>query len=170
MSVVNPFSRRAITLLVPMGLGPYFGVAAEDNDLLELLRAISTDGWQELDEVIDRLRAEPRPYEWRGGERTANGSIQMPWVHDVDAVRAARDWLDRHRLVTPLADWTSSWYEPRRFPDAPSVEEMSAGDAVRLATSIVRADRFSEGTIAGALDSGVLPAVLVRLRRWYDDS
>jgi hypothetical protein len=92
----------------------------------------------------------------------------MPWVHHGESVRRALDWLGRHELVTPLADWTN-WYRADRFPDAASVSVGPVADVIRLATSIVRGNRFSEGAVASSLDSGVLVAILVRLRRWHDD-
>jgi hypothetical protein len=139
-----------------------------DAAIVALLQAITEDGWRELSVVIDRLATDPRPYEWCGGDRQANGTIQMPWVRYGDTVRAALEWLDRHHLVTQLADWTN-WHRRDRFPDAASVDAAPVADAVRLATSIVRGNRFSEGAIAGTLDSGVLIAVLRRFRRWHGD-
>ena len=38
-----------------------------------------------------------------------------------------------------------------------------------MVTAIVRADRFSEGTILVSLDDGTLHAAISRLRRWHDD-
>ena len=40
---------------------------------------------------------------------------------------------------------------------------------VRLLTAIQRSERFAEGSIEGALTSGLMQAALTRLRRWYDD-
>ncbi|MBA3803749.1 MAG: DUF1643 domain-containing protein [Acidimicrobiia bacterium] len=136
---------------------------AEDDDIVALVRTVGPRGWAELDEIIEQLANEPRPYEWQGGDRTATGVIQMPWVLlDPAADRAIR-WLGEQQLVTHLADRTT-WYTPHRYPDAPSVDAASLADTVRLATSIVRGDRFSEGTIAAALDNGIFLAILRRLR------
>lgn len=42
-------------------------------------------------------------------------------------------------------------------------------DAARLLTAILRADRFSEGTIAPAIDDGTTGAAVCRLRQWCDE-
>jgi hypothetical protein len=45
--------------------------------------------------------------------------------------------------------------------------DMSPADAVRLATAIVRGERFASGTIADAVSSGALQAVVASLSAWY---
>ena len=42
------------------------------------------------------------------------------------------------------------------------------GDAARMATVIVRNDRFCEGSIAAAIAGGTFAAVLERPLRWFD--
>jgi hypothetical protein len=38
-----------------------------------------------------------------------------------------------------------------------------------MVTAIVRAERFSEGTIGATLEDGTLFAALRRIRRWHDE-
>jgi len=152
--------------VISAGPGETDVVDPQDEALVDLVRAIDDDGWSELDGIVDELSADARPYEWRGGDRTASGAIQMPWVAYGESVQRAREWLVRHGVVTPLADWTN-WDGRRTYTDAASVDDAPVADVVRLATSIVRGDRFFEGAIAAAVDSGVLVAILSRLRRWH---
>jgi hypothetical protein len=38
-----------------------------------------------------------------------------------------------------------------------------------MLTSILRSERFSDGSIEGALESGLLQTAVARLRRWYEE-
>jgi hypothetical protein len=47
--------------------------------------------------------------------------------------------------------------------------KVKAADAVRLATTIIRSERFGDGNIGAAVNSGVLQAVVAALAAWYRD-
>jgi len=40
-------------------------------------------------------------------------------------------------------------------------------DAVRLATTIIRSERFGDGNIGAAVNTGALQAVVAALAAWY---
>jgi Family of unknown function (DUF6508) len=42
-------------------------------------------------------------------------------------------------------------------------------DAVRLATTIIRSERFGDGNIGAAVNTGALQAVVAALAAWYRD-
>ena len=42
-------------------------------------------------------------------------------------------------------------------------------DSVRLATTIIRSERFGDGNIGAAGSTGVLQAVVAALAAWYRD-
>lgn len=46
---------------------------------------------------------------------------------------------------------------------------MTPANAVRLATAIVRGERFCYGNMKQALDEGMLQAVIASLADWYRD-
>ena len=68
-------------------------------------------------------------------------------------------------LVVPF-DWPE-WYSPDRFPAGAGLESAPAADAVRLITSFVRGERFSDGAVLDGLATGVIPAAIDRLWSWY---
>jgi hypothetical protein len=41
-------------------------------------------------------------------------------------------------------------------------------DAARMATSLMRGERFCDGLIASALEDGTFAAMMERLRSWHD--
>lgn len=106
------------------------------------------------------------PGEWRGGERDNDGTIQMPWfcASDVvnDFVKTAYDlgWVTNF----DWPDWIQT-AEARHLRDDPAaLETASPAQLAKLLTVIIRQDRFSEGAIAEAFDSGLLRSILVRAK------
>ncbi|MBV0891587.1 hypothetical protein KTN05_06935 [Paracoccus sp. Z118] len=104
--------------------------------------------------------------EWRGGERDAEGAIQMPWFEFSpmlsDFHKAAYD----HGLVVSF-DW-SAWMqtdEGRRLmaADRARLTGATLEELQWIVTAIMRIERFSEGAIASAWDDGRLPAIILRL-------
>lgn len=88
--------------------------------------------------------------------------------------RTARTDLDVDELLRHLYElgvivpfnWPD-WYSPDRFRGGQGLESASVADAVRLITSYVRGDRFSDGALAGGLIDGSIPAAIGRLWTWY---
>jgi hypothetical protein len=97
-----------------------------------------------------------------------DGSYSLPYPRYSDTVEEIVQLMYDLHIVVPF-DW-NAWYQGGdRIPGAAEVARGSAAEAARLATAIVRAERFSEGTLANALADGTLEAALARLRRWYND-
>ena len=79
----------------------------------------------------------------------------------------AREFLGdvgRHGWVQ-VFDW-QTWLqtpEGERIAHQPGgIEEATPDDLVRILTAIIRSDRFTEGSIAGAFESGLLTRVIRR--------
>jgi len=62
-----------------------------------------------------------------------------------------------------------AWDGARRYAGGMGLADACVADAVRLATAIIRGERFGDGTIAEAIADGTLSAVLARLRHWYEE-
>jgi hypothetical protein len=68
-------------------------------------------------------------------------------------------------LVVPF-DWPT-WYSPERYRAGQGLEAATTADAVRLITSYVRGDRFSDGALVDGLHDGTIGAAVRRLWDWY---
>lgn len=136
-----------------------------DAELDAIVEAITDETWDRLPDVISALAGDNHPYEWCGGDQRPDGAWSTRWVEYGASVEGALDWIRRAGLVTPVADWMN-WDERGRYLDPRAVDEAPIADIVRLATAIVRGERFGDGTIANAVDSGVLDALLRHLLRW----
>lgn len=108
---------------------------------------------------------------WRGGERAPDGVIQMPWFDYSDRGLELLGAIGKAGMVVAGFDWMRWLDSPegvalRDHPGA--IERASEADLAHLLTAIVRGDRFSEGNVAGAIESGVMARILRRLRDLLD--
>lgn len=85
-----------------------------------------------------------------------------PTEHDVERLVG---FLYELNVVVPF-DWPE-WHAPDRYPGGRGLDSASAADAVRLITSYVRGDRFSDGALVTGLHDGSISAAVTRLWSWY---
>lgn len=146
-----------------------------DDDIESILRGAPADAWSVLWSAVDELEAEDEHMTWNGGQQVdttvVDGAerpvIQMPYaIYSAAAERTIQALFALGALVPfNWPDWNGvrDYRGPRALDDAP------VADAVRMVTAIVRADRFSEGTIGATIEDGSLLAALGRLRRWHEE-
>ena len=93
----------------------------------------------------------------------ADGSFSPSYHEYGPRITEAMDVLYGVRAVTPAFHWM-------RHPEARTLDpdsQLSPADAVRLATSLVRGERFGGGLLADAAERGLLQATLASLAAWY---
>lgn len=98
---------------------------------------------------------------WDGGETRPDGVITMPYY--VFSARA-------RELIAALPvtmgfnwpDWMKMEEAQALVADHARIAEASADQLVKLTTAIVRSDRFTEGSIVGAFESGLIGAIARR--------
>lgn len=101
---------------------------------------------------------------WAGGERLDDGSIQMPRFAFTGEALAFVDALSGSGWVQPF-DWMTWLSTPegrRLLSDRGNVADASIEQLMRLVTALVRQERFAEGALAGAYESGMLAAIARR--------
>lgn len=99
---------------------------------------------------------------WAPLHRNADGSIDMPWYQPSPEAEAFL--ADLRALVTPFdwADWASAPEGQRLIGHREAVASATVDDLGKLVTAYVRGDRFNEGLLAEAFDSGMLTAIARR--------
>ena len=163
----NPVVRSQSRCLVNVSENP------SDAQIEELLRAVPAERWQELWAAFDAIDRNGAHTRWEGGQQTGTVLVdgvekpvyQMPYAAYSDELERLVRAISGAGLVVPCP-WPD-WDGIERYRDGRGLEDAPVADTVRLLTAIVRSERFTEGSIGGALDSGVLPAALERLRRWH---
>lgn len=101
---------------------------------------------------------------WVVSEPDEDGVTQMPWFdYSPDALRLMAE-VAGAGFVQPF-DWMTWMGSPDAkvlVADPGRVAAVDADDLRRLLTAIVRGDRFMEGNVAGAFESGMLLAIARR--------
>ena len=126
--------------------------------------------WHEVLAWLPRFtHAEFHAGQWAGGEERAPGGRTMPWVDYSDDVLEFIHQLYELQVVAPF-DW-GSWTQERgrelrdnheRLADA-SLEECRM-----LLAAHLRADRFTEGHLLHALESGHIVTILKQVESLID--
>ena len=136
-------------------------LAREDGPFLAAIAAVTEAQWAELWAALDALAGETVFAEWAGGQ-TVDGVTHVPYPEYTPAVERLRAAIGGAGLIVPY-DWMQ-WDGIERYREPAALADASEADAVRLITAIVRSERFSDGSIEGALERGLLQAALERLR------
>jgi hypothetical protein len=101
---------------------------------------------------------------WVVSEPDANGVVQMPWFEYSEAAQAFHSLAGTAGWIQPF-DWMAWAGSPegrRLISDPGLVAQASAEDLQRLITAMIRGDRFSEGELAAAFESGMVAAIVRR--------
>ena len=147
-----------------------------DAEIEAILLAADAERWRELLAALADLEAESERADWDGGQeiRTtvvdASGreTLSLPYTEDSDAVRRTTKALYDLGAIVPF-DWPH-WEGRRRYRGSEGLESAPVADAVRVATAIIRQERFVTGATRNALKDGILFAALRRLRQWHTDT
>jgi hypothetical protein len=146
-----------------------------DADIEELLRRAPSERWASLGSAVDALEEEPEHMTWGGGEQVdttvvdgvERPVIQMPYAIYSEATERMLAALGNLGVIVPF-NWPQ-WEGVKKYRGGTALDTAPVADAVRMATAIIRSERFSEGGIGATLADGTLFAVLRRLRRWHDE-
>jgi hypothetical protein len=142
-----------------------------DAVFVAALRAVPDDHWDQLWRAYAEVSNETNHLTWGGGQvdvQIVDGVerpvMHMPYAIYSDAVERLRSALGA--LTVPFA-WPQ-WDGITRYRTGRGMAAAPVADAVRMVTAVIRSERFTDGSIAGAIEDGTLPAALERLRRWYE--
>lgn len=141
-----------------------------DGEIEDRLTAATDQRWQDLWDAVAALAAEPEKGRWAGGEMIEGDRgpvLQMPYVVYSPAALDVVAKIGGLGANQPF-DW-QAWGGLTRYPGGRGLEAAPVAEAIRMVTAIVRADRFSEGTLLASLEGGTFMAAVDRLRRWYDE-
>ena len=126
---------------------------SDDATLLAALRTERDDVWRALIELDE---------DFRERSQVDDDCVWLPHYPEYGArIQAACRLLVEVGAVTPAYQWM------RRDPPALGADgKVGPADAVRLATRVVRSERFGYGNIEAAVNAGILQAVIAALVTW----
>lgn len=140
----------------------------DDRTLLAQLRTGQShdDAWRRLGAVSDEFAGLPHADGdtcWVQSTRGSDGIVTVGYPEYSARVQRACRALTEVGAATPAYPWMR--HRPPVLPDDGSPPPPA--DAVRLATTIIRGERFCDGTIGQAVEHGTLQAVLTSLTTWH---
>lgn len=147
-----------------------------EEEITEALRSGSAEDWDALRAAAEALLGETEFAVWAGGDVVRTMTVRgeerpvthMPYPVYAETVLTVFERLGALGLVVPF-DWVH-WEDLPRYRDHPSaLETAPVSDAVRILVAIQRSERFTDGSIEGALEKGLVQAALARLIRWYTE-
>lgn len=101
---------------------------------------------------------------WEGGDEPSGG-FTLPWVNYSDVVNRFAQAAYDHGWVRPDLDWPR-WKETpeaTRLRDEPgAIERASEDQLAKLLTVVIRQDRFCEGELLWAFESGLIARIVRR--------
>lgn len=106
------------------------------------------------------------PGEWVKARKREDGVIVMGWWSASPEVAEWHHALYDHNIIDPDCDYLSESTRElvERLLDDPSlIAELDLPTVRRVLTCISRTDRFVEGSLAGAFESGIAQAATRRL-------
>ena len=147
-----------------------------DVDIEAILRAAPVERWRDLWAAVEDLETESQHVRWGGGQQVDTTVVDgverpvflMPYAVYNDQVNRTVQALYDLGAIVPF-NWPD-WDGVGRYRSGRGLDTAPVADGIRLATAIVRTDRFAEGTIGATLDDGSFIAALRRLRQWYEDN
>lgn len=125
----------------------------DDATLLANLDTTQTEAWRALIELHQDFRDQPHADDDCVWSAVPNYGTR---------VQAACRRLYEIGAVTPVYHWTR-----HKAPSLGPGGQVNPADAVRLATTIIRSERFGYGCIEVAVNTGGLQAVVAALSAWY---
>lgn len=128
-----------------------------DDNLKERLATLAS--YVEVFERPGFVFGEPR-----GLEEIAPGQLTMPWVALSEPAGAFVEAAYDAGWVMKDFDWTA-WKqtaEAALLLDPDVIATASCIQLAKLLTTLIRGDRFAEGTLSGAYDRGILTAIVRR--------
>jgi O-acetyl-ADP-ribose deacetylase (regulator of RNase III) len=138
-----------------------------DSEIASTLAAQPAERWARLFELVDGLTPADLQVRWGGGQKLDDGAFQVPFPIYSAAINTIIHLLYELKVMVAFA-WPEWHRTTPLFPDGRGLADAPVADAARLATTFVRGERFSDGAIQQAIESGALQAILDRLRRWFD--
>jgi hypothetical protein len=135
-----------------------------DDEIVARLRAASDAQWQAVWDAAGAVADLDAPAHWEGGE-TVDGVLHLAYpVYDpaVHRLTRALGALSGGLVVFSWPDWEGL----ARYRTPEAIATAPIADIPRLITAIVRSERFSDGSLEGAIEAGLLAAIVERLRTW----
>lgn len=132
---------------------------------MQRLRHIPAADWEALFQVVAAMDEGDWEVCSGGSPLSASGTVGIPYAVYSSRVETILEFFRTHLMVPfPWSEWLR---ENPDISESATISNADPANVVRLITAVIRSERFNEGTIATAISSGALRAIIERLRTWH---
>jgi hypothetical protein len=135
------------------------------RDSVNSFSELSDETWEQFVDINNRVQSHEGSWgKTQGGETDENGVIQMPYSVPDPLVSEFVTFMYENELVVSF-DW-SAWDEGREWyknSNESKYEALDIPTALKLLTAVMRNDRFNEGALVSAFESGDFPKIINKL-------
>jgi hypothetical protein len=135
------------------------------RDSVKTFSELSDETWEQFVDINNRVQSHEGSWgKTQGGETDENGVIQMPYSVPDPLVSEFVTFMYENELVVSF-DW-SAWDEGREWyknSNESKYEALDIPTALKLLTAVMRNDRFNEGALVSAFESGDFPKIINKL-------
>lgn len=123
---------------------------------------LTDEDWADIESLNAKIQLHTGSWgEMRCGEKDEAGVVQMSYASpDPLVYEFSKTWYEKE-LVIPF-DW-SEWQEGRDWyasTDDSKYDSLDSETALKLLTAVMRNDRFNEGALMSAFESGDFPKII----------
>ena len=139
-------------------------VLSEENYRQKIF-SYTREDWQPLMNLIPEIEEALSFGEKRGGKQDEDGVMQLPFVIPAYVVTQFVDIVYEMPLMVSF-DWPS-WEEGQKMLNDPGFDfdSIDIPTKCKLITAIIRNDRFADGTLVQAFESGLILEILKSIQR-----
>jgi len=139
-----------------------------EKNYKEKISSFSRQDWQQLFDLINEIENTSEFEILEEEEKEENGVIKLPNYLEVPVVSRFREIVYEIPIIIDF-DW-GSWDEGRKMARTENfdIDTIDIPTKCKLITAIVRNDRFCDGALASAFDSGLLLKILKSIRKQID--
>lgn len=141
----------------------------DKNNYKEKIYAFTPQDWQPLIELIPKVESTSKYGEWAGREKDENEIIQFPYCIQAPIVSQFLKVAYSLPIIINF-DW-GSWEEGRKIASNENFDfdTLDLPTKCKLITAIVRNDRFCEGDLVSAFESGLISRILKSIEKQITD-
>ena len=132
----------------------------DEEDCKEKILSLTNKSWKPLLDLIPEIENTRNFGEWEKGEKDEEGVIQFPYFIPADVVSQFLKIVYSIPIIISF-NW-GAWNEGRKIANTPNFNFDNANlvTKCKLITALVRNDRFCDGALASAFESGLILKIL----------
>ena len=141
----------------------------DENNYKEQIHAFTQQDWQPLIELIPKVESTSKFGEWASAEKNEEETIQFPDCIEETIVSQFLDIVYRLPIIISF-DW-GAWEEGREIASNDDFDHdtLDLPTKCKLITSIVRNNRFFDGALVSAFESGLILRILKSIEKQIAD-